>query len=104
MSNRDAYVQKLKTKLDEWNATIDKLQAKADQAEAETKIAYENQLADLQAMREDVDEKISEMEQADESALEDLKQGVENSWQILKVGFSNAKSEFDRGYREGRTK
>lgn len=104
MSNRDAYVQKLKTKLDEWNATIDKLQAKADQAEAETKIAYENQLADLQAMREDVDEKISEMEQADESALEDLKQGVENSWQILKIGFSNAKSEFDRGYREGRTK
>ena len=37
---RDAYVQKLKAKMDEWNAEIDKLAAKADQADAETKIKY----------------------------------------------------------------
>ena len=104
MNSREAYVQKLKAKLDEWNATIDKLQEKADQAEAGAKIAYEKQLADLRAKREDVDEKLSEMEQAGESAWEDLKQGLENSWEILKAGFVKVKSEFDRGYQEGRTK
>jgi hypothetical protein len=104
MNNRDAYVQKLKTKLDEWNATIDKLQAKADQAEAESKIEYEKQLADLRTKLKNVEKKVSEFEHAGESAWEDLKQGLENSWEMLKAGFSKAKSEFDRGYREGQTK
>jgi hypothetical protein len=53
MSNRDAYVRKLKAKLDEWNAEIDKLQAKAELAEAEAKIEYEKQLADLRAKQPD---------------------------------------------------
>lgn len=39
-SKCDAYVQKLKAKLDEWNATIDKLQVKAEQKEAEFKIGF----------------------------------------------------------------
>jgi len=104
MNSRDAYVQKLKAKLDEWNATIDKLQAKADQTEAESKIKYEKQLADLRAKRKDVDEKILELEQAGESAWEGLKQGLENSWDILKASFTKAKSEFDRGYKEGKNR
>ena len=104
MSNRDAYVQKMKAKLDEWNATIDKLQAKADQAEAEAKIEHEKQLAGLRTKLKDVEKKVSEFEKAGESAWEDLKQGLENSWEILKAGFSKAKSEFDRSYQEGQTK
>jgi len=32
MADKDAYVQKLHAKLDEWNAEIDKLKAKADKA------------------------------------------------------------------------
>jgi len=104
MNSRDAYVQKLKAKLDEWNATLEKLQAQAAQTEAESKIEYEKQLAGLRTKVKDVEKKISEFEQAGESAWEDLKQGLENSWEILKAGFSKAKSEFDRGYQEGQTK
>lgn len=37
---RDAYVQKMKAKLDEWNSEIDRIEAKVDQAEAESKIEY----------------------------------------------------------------
>ena len=102
MSNRDAYVQKLKAKMDEWNAEIDKVAAKADRADAEAKIEYHKQLEDLRAKRKDVEEKIAELQQAGESAWEDLKQGLENSWEILKASLTKAKSEFDRGYREGR--
>jgi chromosome segregation ATPase len=99
---KDAYIKKLKAKLDEWNAEIDKIQAKANQAEAETKIVYEKQLADLQSKRNDVDQKISELQQAGESAWEDLKQGLENSWDILKASFTKAKTEFDRGFEVGK--
>ncbi|MFO8090271.1 MAG: hypothetical protein R6U13_10575 [Desulfatiglandaceae bacterium] len=33
-TKRDAYVQQMKARMDEWNAEIDKLKAKADQAKA----------------------------------------------------------------------
>jgi hypothetical protein len=33
-TKRDVYVQQLKAGMDEWNAEIDKLKAKADQAKA----------------------------------------------------------------------
>jgi chromosome segregation ATPase len=99
---RDAYLQKLKAKLDEWNAEIDLLAAKADQAEADAKIGYQQRLADLRAKRAEMEAKINDLQQAGEGAWEDLKQGLDNSWQILKTSFKRAKSEFERGYREGR--
>ncbi len=99
---REAYVQKLKAKLDEWNAEIDKIAAKADQADAEAKIVYYKRMEDLRAKRKDVEDKIEELQQAGEGAWEGVKQGLENSWEILKESLKIAKSEFEKGYREGR--
>ena len=99
---RDAYVQELKAKVDEWNAEIDKLAAKADQAEAETKIKYHKHIEELRTKRNDIEDKITALQQVSDSAWEDLKQGIENSWEIFKKSFTKAKSEFERGYREGR--
>jgi len=97
MSRRDAYVQKLKAKLDELNSEIDNLEAKAHLAEVESKIEYEKHLAELRAKSKDVNEKISELQQAGQSATEDLKQGLENSWEMLKESLTRAKSEFNGG-------
>lgn len=102
MSNRDAYVEKMKAKLDEWNAEIDKLAAKADRVKAESKIEYQKQMEDIREKRNDLEDKIAVLQRAGESAWEDLKQGLENSWKILKGSLTRAKSEFERGYREGR--
>ena len=99
---RDAYVQKLKAQLDQWNADINKLEAKADQAEVGAKIEYHKRIADLRARIKEVEDHIMELQQAGEEAWEDLKQGLENSWDILKISFTKAKSEFERGYKEGR--
>jgi archaellum component FlaC len=99
---RDAYVQKMKAKIDEWNAEIDRLAAKADQSDAEAKIKYQEELEDLRAKREDFENRVASMQQAGEGAWEDLKQGLENSWEILKTSIAKAKSEFERGYRKGR--
>jgi predicted nucleic acid-binding Zn-ribbon protein len=98
---RDAYVEKLRAKMDEWNAEIDKLKTKADQAEAELKMDYSEQLEDLQAKHKDIEDKLAELQQTGEGAWEDLREGLEKSWEILRISFSKAKSEFQRGYREG---
>ena len=65
--------------MDEWNAEIDKLAAKADQADADAKIEYHKQVEDLRAKRKDLEDKIAELQQAGESSWEDIKQGLENS-------------------------
>lgn len=99
---RDAYVQQLKAKIDEWNAGIDKLEAKAGQAEAEMKTKYLQEVEELRAKQKDLETKIVSLQNASESAWEDLKQGIESSWETLKDSFIRAKSEFERGYKEGR--
>ena len=100
-AKKDAYVDKLKAQLDEWNADIDKLAAKAAQAEAETKIEYQNQLDDLRTKRDDVRDKLLAVQQAGEGAWEDLKEGLDNSWEILKMSFKKAKTEFEKAYNKG---
>jgi regulator of replication initiation timing len=102
MSNRDLYVRRLKAKLDEWHSEIDMIQSKVMQAGVESKTELEKRLADLKAKRKDVEEKVLNLDQAGESAWEDTKQGVENSWEIFKAGFAKVKSEFERGYEEGK--
>jgi uncharacterized coiled-coil DUF342 family protein len=93
---RDAYVQHLKVKMDEWNVEIDMLQAKADQAKAEAKIEYHEQIEELRTKRKEIEDKMAELQQAGEGAWEDLKQGLENSWEILKGAFAKAKSRFEK--------
>ena len=50
---RDAYVEKMKAKLDEWNADIAKLEAQAKQKEADARVSYQDQIETLKngAMR-----------------------------------------------------
>jgi chromosome segregation ATPase len=101
-TQRDAYVEKMKAKLDEWNAEIDKLKARLDQADAESKVEYNRRLEDLRDKRRDVQNRIDEIQRAGENSWDDLKQGLENSWDILKKSVTRAKSEFEQGYKEGR--
>ncbi len=60
MSNRDAYEQKLQAKLDEWQAEIDKLWARARSAEADARIEREKEAERLEAKRDEVREKLKE--------------------------------------------
>jgi predicted nucleic acid-binding Zn-ribbon protein len=100
-AKRDANMEKLKAQLDKWNADIDKLAVKAAQEQKKAKIEYQKQLDDLRAKRDDVRDKLSAMQQAGEGAWEDLNEGLDNSWEILKMSFDKAKSEFEKGYKKG---
>ncbi|WP_028574419.1 hypothetical protein [Desulfonatronovibrio hydrogenovorans] len=101
-SKRDAYVQKIKGKIDEWNAELDRLSAKADQAEGEARIKYQRQMEELQQKQNDLNDKLEKLKGAGDSAWEELKEGIERSWETWKHSFAKAKSEFKKGYKEGR--
>ena len=75
--SRDAFVQKMKAKLDEWNAQIDKLEAQSRRKSAEVQADYQQRIDDLKDKRQEARQKIDKLQDAGESAWEDLKSGVE---------------------------
>ena len=101
---RDEYLQQLKAKMKEWRAEINKLAARAEQAEAQAKIEYQKRIDKLEKNQKDLEDKIDTVQQAGESSWEDLKEGIDHSWKIFKMSLSEAKSEFERGYKEGKEK
>ena len=93
-NNREAYVKKMKAKLDEWNAEIDKLEAKARQNEADVQQQVAEQVETLKKKRKSTEKDLDRLRQAGESAWEDLKAGVENAANSMGDAIRSAQSQF----------
>ncbi|MGD9386406.1 MAG: hypothetical protein PVF28_07615 [Thioalkalispiraceae bacterium] len=94
MSKRDEYVAKLKTKLDDWNEDIDKLEAKADNVKGDMKEKYAEEIDAVKKQREVVKEKANELINSSEEAWDELKTGIESAWQKLTEAIDRAHSKF----------
>jgi len=94
MTDKGAYVKKLDAKLDEWNAEIDRLKAKAEMAEAESRLEYQKEIENLQKRRSEAEEKLADLRQAGEGAWEDLKSGVQSAWNSMEDAVKAVRSKF----------
>ncbi|MCF8068407.1 MAG: hypothetical protein K9L30_07470 [Desulfobacterales bacterium] len=94
MSNtRDAYVKKMKAKLDEWNAEIAGLEAEAKQKQADIQERYNEQIEVLKTIRKSTEEELDNLRQAGESAWKELRAGFENAAGSLKYAIQSAQSK-----------
>jgi len=91
---RKAYEEKLDAQMEEWNAQIALLKAKADKAKAEAKIEYYKTIEDLQHRQNEARAKLHELKAAGDGAWEDLKTGAEKAWDEVKAAFHSAASKF----------
>lgn len=94
MSQRDEYIEKAKARLDQWNAEIDKLKAKADEAEADAKVRYQQQLQELRRHRDEAEKRIKDLQQAGDDAWMDLKTGFDKAWDSIGDAFERARARF----------
>ncbi len=94
MSSRDEYLQKFKAQLDEWNADIDKLEAKAREVQADVQAQYQEQLESMREMRDDALKRYTEMQSATVEAWDAMVVGAEKTWQIWVDTFAEARSKF----------
>lgn len=94
MSDRDVYVEKMKAKLDEWNADIDKLQAQAKIAEADARADYDKQLEEMRKQRNEAQAKLKEAQKASDAAWDDMRKGMETAWESISSSFQSAMSRF----------
>ncbi len=94
MSTKEDFVRKMHAKLDQWNAEIDTLSEKANQAEREARAEYQKQLETLRSKRDHARSKLAELESASEGAWHDLKAGVELAWESVSEAVRSAAARF----------
>ncbi|MCC5962866.1 MAG: hypothetical protein JJU09_07035 [Rhodobacteraceae bacterium] len=88
--DRDTYVEKMKAKLDEWNAEIAKFEAQTRQAQADAKGKYEDQLAEMKAQRDAMETRLQEARESNEKAWNDIREGMEKAWTDMASAFEQA--------------
>jgi uncharacterized coiled-coil DUF342 family protein len=94
MSSRDEYIRKMQAKLEEWNAEIDTLTAKAGEVSSDVTKEYHERIDTLNAKQAVARQKIEELQQAGESAWVDLKSGIELAWTAMGEAIDSARSRF----------
>lgn len=94
MNMKQAYAEKVQARLNEWDAEIEKLKARADKAEADAKIAYLEQIETLREEQREAQSKLDDLRAAGDDAWEDMKAGVQNAWDSLEQAAKDASSRF----------
>ena len=94
MSTKQIYQKEIEAKLESLDAQIVKMQAKAEQANAELKAKYQEQLRLLTERRETARLKLEELKQSSETAWKTMKSGVESAFFELQTAFDKAVTEF----------
>ncbi|MEE4273707.1 MAG: hypothetical protein V2I67_18675 [Thermoanaerobaculales bacterium] len=93
MPTRDEYVEKMKTRLDEWNQEIDRLEAKLADAEEETRTRLEPYMAKARDSRDRVVAKLAELKQSGEASFDATRDEVEHVWKTFKQSVNYFKSQ-----------
>ncbi|GJL75670.1 coiled coil domain-containing protein [Nitrosomonas sp.] len=94
MADKEAYLQKVQAKLDEWDAEINKLKAKMSGASADAKIEMNKQIESLESERSEVRQKYEELKNASGDAWKDVRDGMETAWNRVSDSFKRAADRF----------
>jgi lipid II:glycine glycyltransferase (peptidoglycan interpeptide bridge formation enzyme) len=93
MMNRDEYLAKLKSQLDQWNAEASRWEAKA---KAGMKAEYERQLAQLEKRREEALAELRKVQSATGDAWSEMMRGADTAFKGMHDAFERARSKFDK--------
>lgn len=94
MVTKENLQKQAKAQLEKWDAQISELQAKADQASAETKLQYQQQLQTLQEKRQQAQQKLEDLKAASGDALQEAQTGLESVIGDVQSTFDNIVSKF----------
>ena len=83
MTTKNVYIEKMKSQLDELNANMNKLEAKATEAKADARDAY------LEKMR-----KLRHQSKLAGAKLDELKTASEDSWDIMVAEMDKVREAF----------
>lgn len=88
MSKRDEYIEKMKLQLDDVNAKMSALEAKAQEAKAEAREKYQTEMA-----------KLREQSQLAIAKLDELRAAGEDSWEAMVAEMEKIRDAFIHSFR-----
>jgi ribosome recycling factor len=98
--NKDELLEQMKKKFDDlnyrWNIERNKLEAKAQHESADVLKKFEEKRGALRQYQQQMADKLKELDNAGENALDDLKGGIEDAWKSLSTAFDKATSHFKK--------
>lgn len=97
MSARKIFVEKLKAKLDEWNAEVDRLESKAKMIDAQNQARYRATIQEIKAKIQQVERKLTVIKNSSTDAWQDLKEGAEIAWKDFEASVKQVKEQFTGG-------
>ena len=92
--DRKAFIDKLASQLKQWDAKIEKLEARAQKVGAGTKAEYNKQIQNLRDKRKAAQDRLGEVKQASGNAWEELKSGAEKAFDEMKNALQTVLSKF----------
>jgi hypothetical protein len=93
-TKKDEYIESLASELKEWSAQIDIFAARAENAAADVKLQYAEEINALRANQRAAAEKIKELEEAGGDAWKTIKGTADKIWDDLRAGLTSAASKF----------
>lgn len=93
MSNRDAYIAKMKTQLDELNAKMTAVEAKAQEAKAEVQDKYQEEMDKLRQQSKLALAKLDELQTAGEETWDSMVSEMEKVRDAFTHSFHYFKSQ-----------
>jgi predicted translin family RNA/ssDNA-binding protein len=90
--NRDEYIQKLKSQIDQWNAQM----AKWDAMSQEVRNKYLQQLDEVQVRREEALAELRRIQGASAEAWTQMMRGADNAFKEMREAFERARKAFEK--------
>ena len=94
--NRDEYVQKLKSQIDQWNAQAAVWEAKAKQAQSKMQAEYDRQLGEFHKRRDAALAEMKRLQHASADAWQGMMQGADAALKSMQQAFERARREFEK--------
>ena len=88
--DRQAYIDKLKAQLDQWNAEIRKFEAKAREAQADQRIRRDEAVDDMHQRRDEAQKMLKRVQEASAASWEDLRTGFDAAWSDVSKAMDRA--------------
>lgn len=96
MASRDEYVEKLKAKLDDWNADLARWEIKAKATQTDARAEYERRIDALRQQRDGAVDHLKRIQSSAGDAWVELARGADEAWEKIREAFEKARSHFQK--------
>lgn len=91
---RQAYIEKVKAQLNQYDAQLAEMKARADQVAASAQVEYHSMMEEALVKRDAMQAQLTELHSSSESAWEEIQHGLEKAGHELQKSFEAALANF----------